>query len=206
MDAAEEVVVTGTRLDRRAYAMAPLLSAALAAAGTLAAARRGSSATPNSIASFPRRRLGEGQKQVALLANGQASRSNSFMRVSSYPDRPAAAAGDAAPGAESRIGRAELWRFPPAPPAVFEKHRGPAPARRRSADRRQGEGRARRSMTSGEPGGAGSRAGQGSRRQGRTIRRGRSLLTHARPFDAEVEMLIPLRSIPAPVDWERRGS
>lgn len=31
-------------------------------------------------------------------------------------------------------------------------------------------------------------------------------LTNARPFDAEVEMLIPFAIDPAPVDWERRGS
>jgi hypothetical protein len=31
-------------------------------------------------------------------------------------------------------------------------------------------------------------------------------LTNARPFDAEVEMLIPFALDPAPADWERRGS
>ena len=31
-------------------------------------------------------------------------------------------------------------------------------------------------------------------------------LTNARPFDAEVEILIPFALDPAPVDWERRGS
>jgi hypothetical protein len=31
-------------------------------------------------------------------------------------------------------------------------------------------------------------------------------LTNARPFDAEVEMLIPFAIDPEPVDWERRGA